>query len=182
MMMMMMMQLTIVLTLITTVFPAIVDIVAVAEKYHPRTNLRMQLARFVTCGYLSRCIAVWKLMRCVISAIGGQVCYKYPVCSSMLSMSSLEQNSQMAILTSTLIVQLVLSLFWTLNPLHYLQLSVGKQGVLANNCCVLCSRIFLLNLLNMYTFFIALYYKQNDLVSVHFFLSLSSSVYSLSLW
>lgn len=78
----------------------------------------------------------------------------------------------MAILTSTLIVQLVLSLFWTLNPLHYLQLSVGKQGVLANNCCVLCSRIFLLNLLNMYTFFIALYYKQNDLVSVHFFLSL----------
>ncbi|XP_052105777.1 transmembrane channel-like protein 2, partial [Mytilus californianus] len=38
-------ELTVVMTLISTLFPTFFDIVSIMEKYHPRVNLRWQLAR-----------------------------------------------------------------------------------------------------------------------------------------
>ncbi|XP_041374249.1 transmembrane channel-like protein 3 [Gigantopelta aegis] len=39
-------ELTIIMTLISTLFPNISDLISLMEKYHPRTNLRLQLASF----------------------------------------------------------------------------------------------------------------------------------------
>jgi hypothetical protein len=36
---------TVIMTLIGTVLPSMLDVVAAMEKYHPRTSLRLMLAR-----------------------------------------------------------------------------------------------------------------------------------------
>ena len=40
-------KLTIIMTMISTLFPNVLDLISLMEKYHPRTSLRLQLARLV---------------------------------------------------------------------------------------------------------------------------------------
>ncbi|KAK6166036.1 hypothetical protein SNE40_022822 [Patella caerulea] len=46
-------ELTIIMTLISTLFPNISDLISLMEKYHPRTSLRLQLARIFALNLLN---------------------------------------------------------------------------------------------------------------------------------
>ncbi|KAK7506207.1 hypothetical protein BaRGS_00002319 [Batillaria attramentaria] len=46
-------ELTIIMTLISTLFPNVLDLISLMEKYHPRTSLRLQLARIFVLNFLN---------------------------------------------------------------------------------------------------------------------------------